>query len=197
MEALKLKATARTDRGKGAARRRRRNNEIPAIIYGKGEPLAVSVSPKALRDILLSKRGRNSLVELELEGQEPAFALIAEYQYHPVSRALLHADFRRVDLAEPIDVSVPFELKGRPRGVVLGGELRQVYRELPIRCAPTLVPEKIVHDVTELGLDATVTVKELSIPEGVSVRMGENRTVVAVVASRRAKVDTEEADAKA
>ncbi|MBX3181297.1 MAG: 50S ribosomal protein L25 [Polyangiaceae bacterium] len=193
MEAAKLTAKVRTDRGKGAARRLRRTDEIPAIIYGRGEPQAVSVSPKALRDILLSKRGKNSLIELSVEGGETYSTLIAEYQYHPVSRALLHADFRRIDLAQPIDVAVPFEVKGRAKGVVLGGDLRQVYRELPIRCVPALVPEKIVHDVTELGLEEAVTVKDLSIPEGVEVRMGENRTVVTVVASRRAKAEAEEA----
>ncbi|MCA9641726.1 MAG: hypothetical protein KC492_13565, partial [Myxococcales bacterium] len=85
-------------------------------------------------------------------------------------------------------------VKGRAKGVVLGGELRQVYRKLPVTCMPGQIPEKIVLDVSDLGLDDSVSVKGLSLPEGVTVRMGENRTVAAVVAGRKAKAAEAEAE---
>lgn len=198
MEATVLKATPRSDRGKGVARRLRRADLIPGVVYGgKEEPIAISLSPKALKEVLTGTYGSNALIKLEIEGGASVDSLIAEYQYHPLSRALLHVDFRRVNVNEEGDYSVPFELKGRPKGVVLGGDLRQVYRTLPVRCLPTLVPEKIVHDITELGLDEVLAVKELSLPEGVSIRYPESRTVALIVAGRKAKAAEEEAAAPA
>src|SRR5690606_7678044 len=137
MEITTLKATLRSDRGKGAARRMRREQQIPAIAYGKDlKPVALAVSPKALKDVLTSKYGLNSVIKLDVEGGETIHTLVAEYQYHPVSRDLLHVDFRRVDLQKPVEVNVPFEVKGKSKGVVLGGELRVVYRTLPVSCLP-------------------------------------------------------------
>ncbi len=198
MELATLKATLRSDRGKGAARRMRREQAIPAIAYGKDlKPVALAVSPKALKEVLTSEYGLNSVIKLEIEGGESFHTLVAEYQYHPVSRNLLHVDFRRVDLQKPVDVNIPFEVKGRSKGVVLGGELRMVYRSLPVSCLPEQIPTKIVHDVTELDLEESVLVKDLNVPEGVSVRMAENRTVVTVAAGRAAKTAEEEEAEKA
>ena len=188
MEATTIKASIRSDRGKGAARRLRRAEQIPAVVYGKEQKaIALSISPKALKEAILGKFGLNAVIKLEVEGGESFHTLVAEHQYHPVSRELLHADFLRIDLEKAVDIDVPFELKGRAKGVVLGGDLRQVYRVLPVTCMPSQIPEKIVLDVTDLGLDESVAVKELKLPEGVTVRMGQNRTVAAVVAGRKAK----------
>lgn len=199
MDAFTLKASIRSDRGKGAARRLRRSAQIPAVAYGKEQkPVALSVSPKALKEVLLGKFGLNSVIKLEIEGGDSFHTLVAEHQYHPVSRELLHADFLRIDLEKAVDIDVPFEVKGRAKGVVLGGDLRQVYRKLPVTCMPNQIPEKIVVDVTDLGLDESLSVKDLKLPEGVVVRMGENRTVAAVVAGRKAKAaEAEGEDAKA
>ncbi|MEZ4374902.1 MAG: 50S ribosomal protein L25 [Polyangiaceae bacterium] len=195
MEPITVKASIRSDRGKGAARRMRRADQIPAVAYGKElKPVALAVSPKALKDAILGKFGLNCVIKLEIEGGESFHTLVAEHQYHPVSRELLHADFLRIDMSKPVDIDVPFELKGRAKGVVLGGELRQVYRQLPVTCMPGQIPEKIVLDVSDLGLDDSVAVKGLQLPEGVTVRMGENRTVAAVVAGRKAKAADAEAE---
>ncbi|MCB9586291.1 MAG: 50S ribosomal protein L25 [Polyangiaceae bacterium] len=195
MEPITVKASIRSDRGKGAARRMRRADQIPAVAYGKElKPVALAVSPKSLKEAILGKFGLNCVIKLEIEGGESFHTLVAEHQYHPVSRELLHADFLRIDMSKPVDIDVPFELKGRAKGVVLGGELRQVYRKLPVTCMPGQIPEKIVLDVSDLGLDDSVSVKGLSLPEGVTVRMGENRTVAAVVAGRKAKAAEAEAE---
>src|SRR5690606_21037008 len=110
----------------------------------------ISVSPKDLEDILLSDRGRNTVIELDVDGQDKLTVLLNQYQYHPVSRRLLHADFYQIDLKDQVRVEVPFELVGRSKGVVMGGTLRQVFRLLPVRCLPERIPVKITHDVTEL-----------------------------------------------
>jgi large subunit ribosomal protein L25 len=80
--------------------------------------------------------------------------------------------------------------------VVKGGILRQVFRKIPVRCLPNLIPVKIVHDVTALELDGHVAAKDLALPEGVSVRLPPAQTVIAVVTEKQAPDEAEE-EAKA
>lgn len=192
MEPRRVIATVRQQGGKGPARRLRAQEKIPAIAYGKDiQSMALVVSPKDLLDVLESERGRNSVIQLDVEGGGPIQALLADFQYHPVSRQLLHADFLQIRPDEPVDVDIPFELTGRAKGVVLGGTLRQVFRKLPVRCLPKDIPVKIEHDVTELGLDAHVAVKDLALPQGVAIRLDVARTVAAIITEKRRGGDAE------
>lgn len=187
MQTIKINATRRQQNGKGAARRVRDAGKIPAIAYGKNlaaTPLAVA--PEQLHQVLGSERGRNSVVEVEVEGQDKFTALLCDYQYHPLSRSFLHADFLQISLDQEVDVDVALELTGKAAGVVLGGTLRQVFRVLPLRCLPEKIPVKITVDVTPLGLDGHVQVKDLNLPEGVNVRLPPERTLVAVVKEKQA-----------
>lgn len=194
METTPLAASVRKESGKGAARRLRSQQLIPAVVYGKDlPPLSLSVSPKDVTDVIGSVRGRNSVIELDIEGDRKLTVLLCDYQYHPVTRRLLHADFLQIHPEKAVDVEVPFELQGRPQGVVMGGTLRQVFRKLPVRCLPGQIPVKITHDVAELGLDEHVPVKALSLPEGVTIRLPAEQTVAAVVAERRRQAEAEAA----
>lgn len=198
MELVKVPASRRDAAGKGTARRLRSDGKIPAVAYGKGEPaLHVAVSPKDLVGVLARELGRNSVIQLEVEGADKLTVLLSDYQYHPVSRKLLHADFLKIALDQPVDVDVPFELTGKAQGVVMGGILRQVYRKLPVRCLPEKIPVKITHDVTSLELDDHVHVKDLALPEGVTVRLPEDQTVCGVVTEKKRGYEEEEAAAAA
>jgi large subunit ribosomal protein L25 len=193
MDTIKIAAKRRTGSGKGAARRLRHDELIPAVTYGPEHDSApLAISPKELLAVLASEHGRNSVIELDVEG-EKITALLADYQYHPVSRQLLHADFLQISLERPVLVDVPLELTGKAQGVVLGGTLRQVFRKLPIECLPMNIPVKIEHDVTELGLDDTVSTKDLALPEGVTVRLPAEQTVAAVVTETTRGMEDEEA----
>jgi large subunit ribosomal protein L25 len=190
MELKKVPASRRSDAGKESARRIRKEGLIPAIAYGKElAAQALAVSPKDLLGVIQSERGRNSVIELAVEGQGTLTVLLNDFQYHPVTRSLLHADFFQIHLDRPVDVDVPFELIGKAKGVVLGGTLRQVFRKLPIRCLPRQIPVKIQHDVTELELDDHVAVKDLTLPEGVSIRLPAERTVAAIVTEAKRAED--------
>ncbi len=196
METVKIEATRREAQGKGVAKRLRAAGKIPAVTYGKGEPaVPVAIAPKDVLNVLDAERGRNSVVELSVDGKDKMSCLLTDYQYHPVSRALLHADFYRISLDEPVEVEVPLELSGKAAGVVLGGVLRQVFRRLPIRCLPKDIPAKIVHDVTALEIDGAVAAGELQVGEGVEVRLPAAQTVAAVVTLRKSVEAEEEAAA--
>ena len=182
METIKLVASRRSESGKGAASRLRSTGQIPAVAYGKQLPAqSLAVAPEALKAVFASAYGNNNVIELDVEGKDKLTVLLRDYQYHPVSRQLLHADFVQIHLDQPVDVEVPLELTGKPQGVVQGGILRQVFRKLPIRALPNSIPVKIVHDVTALELDGHVASKDLSLPEGVAVRLPAEQTVASIV----------------
>jgi len=182
MDAIKVSANRRDGHGKGAANRLRTGGQIPVVAYGKSLPTqTLAVAPDQIKAVLGSERGRNTVVTLDVDGKETLTVLLTDFQYHPLTRQLLHADFVQVHLDQPVNVEVPLELTGKAAGVTAGGTLRQVFRKLPIRCLPGQIPVKIVHDVTALGLDGHVPVKELTLPTGVSVRLPAEQTVASVV----------------
>src|SRR5690606_6565570 len=123
MESIKLQAEERQQGGKGVARRLRTAGQIPAVFYGKGKPtIALSVSPKDLVTAVSGEFGVNGIIELSIGG-ETHRTLLRDYQYHPVTRELLHADFYSVDEQRPVEVQVALELEGKAKGIVLGGRL--------------------------------------------------------------------------
>lgn len=194
MDLRKISASAREGKGKGEAARLRRSGRIPAIAYGKKlAAQALAVAPEELRSVLTSERGRNTVIELDVDGKNKLTVLLRDYQHHPVSRAILHADFVQIALDEPVDVQIPLEMTGKPVGVVKGGVLRQVFRRIPVRCLPQKIPVKIVHDVTELDLDGHVPAKALALPEGVEVRLPAEQTVIAIVTEKAAPEEEETA----
>jgi large subunit ribosomal protein L25 len=193
MELRKFTADARAEHGKGASARLRRSGKIPAVAYGKNLPAqALAIAPGDLSSVLKSAHGRNSVIELDVTGQKKLTVLIREFQYHPLSRELLHADFVQIALDQPVDVDVPLETTGKAKGVVDGGMLRQVFRRIPVRCLPEKIPVKLVHDVTALGVNEHVLAKDLAVPEGVTIRLPAEQTVLAVAFEKQV-VEEEEA----
>lgn len=187
MEFEKLTVQVRAGRKKGVARRLRREGMIPAVCYGPEQaPLALSVDPKVLGDTMQGPKGRNAVIEMTIEGpdapSEPVLVMLQDHQYHPVDRAVLHADFLQVAIGQEVTIDVPFELTGRPAGVQEGGILTQIFRSLPVRCLPRDIPSKIVMDVTPMELGDIKRVEDLDLPEGVTVELIPNRTLVNVLA---------------
>jgi large subunit ribosomal protein L25 len=184
-----LKAEDRVVAGKSEARRVRRKGLVPAVAYGKGLPSTpIGVAPKEVAAILRSELGKNTVIELEMGGRK-LLAMIRDFTVHPVKRELEHVDFIEVKLDKPVDVSVPLIPIGKAPGVVAGGVLRVVHRLVPVRCLPDRIPVKIEADVSHLELGQHVSTQELKLPEGVSVRLPPEQTLVAVVAPEKEEVE--------
>ncbi|HTV23592.1 MAG TPA: 50S ribosomal protein L25 [Polyangiaceae bacterium] len=191
-----LLASLRPQGGKGPSRRLRAEGKIPAVAYGADiAATSLAVSPKELRRLLSGEHGLNTVVELEVDGKVKMHTLVVDYQVHPVTRAILHADFKKIDLDKPVDVEVTLELVGKSVGVTMGGELHQIFKKLPVRCRPAQIPVKLVHDITEISLDQAAHVKELKLPEGVEVLLPPERTIATVYTAKKRK-DEEEAAAE-
>src|SRR5690606_11995953 len=171
--------------GKGAARRLRSKGLVPAVFYGRGaENRPLAISPKALREAIAGEMGLNTVLELELDGASFK-TLLAEYQLHPVTRDVLHADFLRVDDDLAVEVDVALVFQGKAKGIVMGGKLRQVFLKVPVRCLPSKIPAKLTYDVSDLDIDSIVRARDLSAPEGVELRLKPAQTLGGVYGSRR------------
>ncbi|WP_437956153.1 50S ribosomal protein L25/general stress protein Ctc [Sorangium sp. So ce119] len=192
MEIIKLNATRREESGKSASSRLRRAGQIPAIAYGRElAPISVAVSPKALLQVLGSDHGKNSVVELAVENGETLTVMVRDYDYHPVSRELVHADFIQVKLDQPVDVHIPFRCVGKPKGVVTGGVLQQIFRTIPVRCLPEKIPSFIEIDVTELDMGESYKASGLNLPEGVKALLADDQTIAVVNAPEKAGAEEE------
>jgi large subunit ribosomal protein L25 len=185
MQTVPLKATARSDHGKGPARRLRAHARVPTVAYGKGfDTLSLSVVHDELHAILCSDRGRNSIIDLQIEGRDGLPVMVKQVAVHPVSRKLLHADFVTVDPSQPIEVDVPFQTVGKSVGEQAGGTLFVSLRMLRVRCLPGLIPAMIEHDVSDMDLEQVLKVKDLQLPEGVEARVGGERKVATILPPR-------------
>jgi large subunit ribosomal protein L25 len=197
MEAV-LEAVRRAEFGRNNAGRLRRQGRIPAVIYG-GTPVAaesLAVDPKQLLRILYSESGVNTLITLKLDGvATDTRVLIKEFQLHPVTQHLLHADFYRVAMDKPIRVTVPVQLTGEAKGVkAQGGVVDFVHREMVVECLPANIPEHITIDVTELMLHDGVRVRDVQSDGRWKALSDADMLIVHVVAP---KVEAEAAPAEA
>jgi large subunit ribosomal protein L25 len=157
-----LQGVKRGSRGKNEARRHRAAGRLPAVVYGGGDPLVITVEPKALSRILHSESGANTLITLSVDGESDSRVLVKEYQLDPITRDLLHADFYRVTMDRPITVTVSIVLEGEPKGVKQqDGILDFVQREVEIECLPGDIPEHIEIDVSDLALNEGVRLRDV------------------------------------
>lgn len=193
MEFTKLAARMRATRGKGPARRMRRDGSVPAVIYGKGvETISITVSPRELTHALSGPKRINTVLSIEIEdapkdAPREIHALVRDHQYHPVRRDLLHVDFLAVDINVPVIVNVPLITVGHSIGEQLGGTVSQVYRSLKLESLPAAIPTHVEVDITALDVNDNLSVKDIVMPEGVTVSLPPETTVVSIMAPKAAE----------
>ena len=195
-----LMAEPRPSKGKEAAKRLRKQGDLPAVVYGEASPSVVcSVSRKALEDILHSE-GRNAIVSLVVggEGEDPQTTIIKELQRHPFQGGILHVDFQRISLTEQLIVEVAVVASGIPVGVRQdGGVLEHMLHSMEIECLPTQIPDKIEVDVSGLVIGDTVHVEDISVAEGLRIVTEGDRSVFVVVPPTVVKEVEEEEEEEA
>jgi large subunit ribosomal protein L25 len=164
-----LDAVKRETRGKNEARRLRAAGRIPAVLYGAQKAgdeinvIPVAVDPKPLMRILHSESGVNTLITMKVDGESDSRVLVKDFLVDPVTSQLLHADFYRVNMDRKITVTVQVVIKGEARGVKTeGGVLDFVHREIELETLPGEIPAAIEIDVTNLGLNDAVHVRDVA-----------------------------------
>jgi len=183
MEKVELGVEVRSSRGKAAAKRLRRSGDAPSVFYGPGKPAtAITVNCKEFMQRVSILEGSH-LIRFRSNDAELAdkVSLVKDVQYHPVSGGFVHADFYEVDMAVKIRVRVPLHFTGKAVGIVLGGILQPIRREVEVECLPGDIPEFITVDVTPLGIHDAIHVSQLPVPEGVQVLFESDFAVVTVL----------------
>ena len=183
MAEILVTAQNRSERGKNAVRRIRRQGMVPAVIYGGNDDnLTVAVDPKSLQKVLRSEAGRNTILKLDIAEKGTTNAILKSWQVDPVSEKFLHADFYRIAMDVAIRVTVPVAVKGEARGVkVDGGILELVLREIEVECLPGDIPERIEVEVTDLGINDALRISDLPVTAKVKVLEAQEQVVLHVV----------------
>lgn len=181
-----LAATVREQAGKGAARSMRRAGKVPAVLYGQGECLLLTVNPDELIKVLKSQAGSTALISLTVTGaqsQPHRTALLRDYQVDPVTGAVLHVDLFEISMSKPIRVKVPIHVVGGiPAGVKEGGVLHHNVRELLVECLPSALPDNIEVDASLLTIGNGIHLKEIAKREGLRFLDDPEQMVVSVAA---------------
>ena len=187
MATASLNGSARADRGTGVARKLRRDGKIPAVIYGHGrEPQSLTVETRELEKLLSTVSAASTVIELSLGGAV-AKTLIREIQRHPVKRNIIHVDFQELVAGEKVTVSVPLRFTGTADGVRnSGGILEETMHQVHIRVDPSIIPNHIDVDVTPLTIGHSIHIRDLKLPEGVSILDDAGATVCVCTAPKAA-----------
>lgn len=185
---IEITVETRDDRGKGAAGRMRRDDNIPAVVYGGDKPpVPITVEEESLRELLKQEAGENTIFLLKLKGtSEERRAMIKELQVDPISGRFIHIDFIRVTRGQKLQVSMPIELVGDCAGVRHGGRVDFVTRTLSIEILPREMFDKLTLDISDLEIGENLRASGLidQLPPSAKLLDDENRVVVTIEAPR-------------
>jgi large subunit ribosomal protein L25 len=183
LETIEMQMEPREAGGKERAKKLRRIGKLPGIFYGpKTQTIALEVN---MKDFVTRVGGLEGSHLIRIKSESPLLAdkvaLLKEMQFHPVTGKVLHADFYEVDLTVKIQVRIPLHFVGKAAGVVRGGILQPVVREIEVECLPMDIPEYVNVEVSSLDIGDALHVTDLLVPPGVEPIYESNFTVVTVV----------------
>jgi len=191
--AIDLSAEIRACTGKGAARSIRNGKNIPAVIYGeKKDPVAIVLNGRDFEMLIKTPALRTKLFNIKTpNGTEDA--MLMDIQYHPISDAVIHVDFKRIDVKKPVNVVVPVEVINAEvsKGLKLGGVLNFAVRKVALRGLIDVIPEKITVDLTNLTIGDVVHGTDLVLPSGVELGLHQAELAFVTIGGKM----PEEADA--
>jgi large subunit ribosomal protein L25 len=199
MSQIVIEAYRRLPGGKNANRRLRKSGKIPAVIYGPGKPaVVVTVDPDAVKDILYSHSGHNTIFSVSVDGGEHANAMVKDYQLDPVKGNLIHTDFFEIAMDRLLEVTVNIEIVGEAEGVKLGGGIMDlVTRSIEVQCLPADIPESIKVDVTHLKINDYIRVKNIAVDPKVKLLTDPEVVLVTIVPPIKEEVAVVEAPVEA
>ncbi len=179
---IKVEATRRALQVR--ARALRRQGLIPAVLYGAHlDPIPVALAEPEVRR-LFSQITRSTMVELQVNGQTYR-VFVKDVQIDPLTTQFLHLDFYVPEAGRTLEMAIPVKIEGEAPGVKEGGVLEVLHAEIPVEALPERIPPQILVDVSRLGLDEAILVRDLPWPEGVRPLLPAEDAVVVVVPPRK------------
>ncbi|MBO68708.1 MAG: 50S ribosomal protein L25/general stress protein Ctc [Acidiferrobacteraceae bacterium] len=189
---FELNATTRESRGTTASRKSRREGQVPAMVYGAGKQnQQLFLDSNEISHSLAIEAFHSAIISLNTK-DGPQQVILREVQMHPYRPIVMHVDFQRVKASEKLHMKVPLHFEGADQspGVKIdGGILSYQMTEFDITCLPKNLPEFIAIDVSALGINESIHLSDINLPEGVeftstSIHEGDNPTVATITAPK-------------
>lgn len=187
MKTFDLKGTLRKELGKKATKQVRREDSIPCVLYGSGEPVHFIANEKEYSQVI--NTASTYQINLDIDGTVYP-AILKDLQFHPVSDRVLHIDFIRITDGHPVIVSIPVRLEGFAKGVQQGGKLKLEMRRVSVKGLIKNIPDELLLDVTPVEVGQSIKVRDLSYPE-FDILDPKNAVIASVKTTRAAKGATE------
>ncbi|MFF9039473.1 50S ribosomal protein L25/general stress protein Ctc [Streptomyces sp. NPDC014892] len=190
MSEVKLSASTRTEFGKGAARRIRRDAKVPGVLYGHGsDPIHLTLPG---HELLLALRTPNVLISLDIDGKSNELAIPKSVQRDPIKGFLEHVDLQLVTRGEKVNVEIPVHTEGE---LAAGGNLLEhVLNALPVEAEATHIPESVTVSVEGLEAGASVLAKDITLPKGTTLAVDGDAVVLQVLAAQAEEPSEEAAE---
>ena len=187
----KLEVQQRDTFGKQSARDLRRKGGVPAVLYGRAQDtVSIQLNARTFNQFLRTY-GENVIINMVIGEADSETVVIKEIQRHPVEKhTLVHADFIRISLDEPVTSAVPVVLEGNPPGVQEGGVLEFPLRHVSVHCLPMRTPTDISVNVGELAIGDSIYVSDLSLDEDIEI-LDELQRIIATVSQPRVQLEEE------
>jgi len=190
-----LDAEVRTDLGKGASRRLRHNNKVPAILYGNGaEPVSLTLAHNKVFRAQEEEAFYSHILTINIDGK-PVKAVIKDMQRHPFKPMLMHLDFLRVEDDIAIQNKVTLHFLNEEAIIKKGASLAHHINDIEITCLPGNLPEYIEVDLNDMEVGDTLHLSDITFPEGVSaveLNKGADHDQAVVTANAPKGSDTNE-----
>jgi len=194
---INIKAKVRDQSGKGANRKLRQKGFTPAILYGNREKaLPLYFDTNEFNKKTHGELHENTIFNLKIEGDpvskdEPIIAIVKESQFEPITDKMVHIDFYEMKTGKLVSMEVPVKTIGQAKGVkVSGGILEHVQREILIECLPRLIPDTIKVDITNLDAGEAIHIRDLQVPEGITILEDPEKVVITIVHAAKAATET-------
>lgn len=181
---MNVNAESRKEVGKKISKKLRKENRVPAIIYGgEKESIPISLLLSDVKQILKAEMGENTILRIHRDDIK-VDAMLKQIQYNHLSDSIIHVDFIRIDLTKSIEVKVPVEIIGEAIGVRLEeGIFDFINRELKIWSIPDKIPKAIEVDITDLHIGHSIKIEDLNIGEEIEF-LSDPQTVICAVAAK-------------
>lgn len=188
MKSVEIQGNVRTEVGSKNAKAERKAGNVPCVIYGGEAPIHFSAPTLAFRGLVYTAEAKTAKITV---GDTTVEAVIQDIQFHPVTDQLMHIDFIQLVDGKAVTMNIPVVLHGQARGVLNGGKLKTILRQLSVRAIPGQFPESIDLDITDLRIGKSIRVSDVT-PEGFEILNADTAVIVTVKKARGAVDDDDD-----
>jgi len=190
MKSVEIQGDVRTEVGSKFAKAERKAGNVPCVVYGGEAPIHFSAPTLAFRGLVYTAEAKTAKITV---GDTTVEAVIQDIQFHPVTDQLMHIDFIQLVDGKAVTMNIPVVLHGQARGVLNGGKLKTILRQLSVRAVPGQFPESIELNIAELRIGKSIRVSDVP-SEGFEILNADTAVIVTVKKARGAVEEDEDED---